>query len=562
MRFSALRHPASADYFFLSRRAFNYISQLDDGIVIGRVRVDNYIMGVCSNEDSNCALYDSTFVTKSIHFDAHTNKNRMMNHSDENYKWNDIVISQRKLKWGSLCNGNPYMIMKRKGYMLHRRTGPCVRVPLLPMLTSRAINNTVLMMIVDYGYLDLWRNSYNAGNLSQYKNLIVLCLDEQSYKALQYQYPVYLYSMGNNVDVSFANQESSLFKKKMQSKLALIKTVLSYGFSLLYMDSDVILLKDPFPYLQSITGYDLIAQKDVTVCTGFMYIRSTNQSIALMTRAYEIVKQPDMRDQIAVITALNELSIPYYLLPARFFPNGGDFFNRYQYYWDKTGRYVLSTMIVDNDYYIFHNNYVRGRFGKELRFKEMKLYTLNVDGEYSAMRKYLTVERINTSRIRQELFSLSHIANALNRTLVLPPLPCPNKRWKYCNLCSFDEYDCFRREIDSFVNPVKESLFFTSKYVPDSIVKENLRNPIYTFDKRCENHTAYTSKFPASKDNANPLQCESCATNKTSCILQKGRKVHSYVFKLLSIDSFVCYSHSCDGMLVAVKRQLLITTAR
>lgn len=203
--------------------------------------------------------------------------------------------------------------------------------------------------------------------------------------------------MGNNVDVSFANQESSLFKKKMQSKLALIKTVLSYGFSLLYMDSDVILLKDPFPYLQNITGYDLIAQKDVTVCTGFMYIRSTNQSIALMTRAYEIVQQPGMRDPIAVLTALNELSMPFLLLPIRFFPSGGDFFNRYQYYWDKTGRCVLSTMIVDNDYYIFHNNYVRGRFGKELRFKEMKLYTLNVDGEYSAMRKYLTVERINTS---------------------------------------------------------------------------------------------------------------------------------------------------------------------
>ena len=137
---------------------------------------------------------------------------------------------------------------------------------------------------------------------------------------------------------------------------------------------------------------------------------------------------------------------------------------------------------------------------------------------------------------------MSYIANALNRTLVLPPLPCPNKRWKYCNLCSFDEYDCFMREIDSFVNPVKESLFFTNKYVPDSIVKENLRNPIYTFDKRCENHTAYTSEFPASKDNANPLQCVLCVTNKTSCILEKGREVQSYVLKLFSIDSRVCFN--------------------
>lgn len=199
------------------------------------------------------------------------------------------------------------------------------------------------------------------------------------------------------MDASFANQQSTLFKKKMQSKLALIKSVLSYGFRVLYMDSDVILLKDPFPYLKNITGFGLLAQKDIEVCTGFMYIRPTNQSIAAMTRAYEIVRQPGMRDQIAVNTALQELSMPHLLLPTHVFPSGGDFFNRYQYYWDKTGNSHVPALIVDHDYYIFHNNYVRGKFGKELRFKEMKMYHLNVDGEYSGMRKYLTVERMNES---------------------------------------------------------------------------------------------------------------------------------------------------------------------
>ncbi len=199
------------------------------------------------------------------------------------------------------------------------------------------------------------------------------------------------------MDVYNDNQESNPLNRVIVAKMSLFHEVLASGFNLLYMDSDVILLKNPFSYLQNITGYDLIAQKDVTVCTGFMYIRPTNQSIAVMTRAYEMVHQPDMDDQIAVNTALQELSMPYLLLPTRFFPNGGDFFDRYQYYWDITGNCDLSALIIDNDYYIFHNNCVRGRFGKELRFKEMKLYNLNVDGEYSAMRKYLTVERINTS---------------------------------------------------------------------------------------------------------------------------------------------------------------------
>ena len=113
----------------------------------------------------------------------------MKNHTDENYKWNEGIIYKKKLRWGSLCFGNPYMIKTRDNrYLLHRNNGPCMHVPLFAILSNVAINNTILMMIVDYGYLDLWRNSNTAGNLSQYKNLIVFCLDEQSYKAVPFIY--------------------------------------------------------------------------------------------------------------------------------------------------------------------------------------------------------------------------------------------------------------------------------------------------------------------------------------------------------------------------------------
>ena len=54
---------------------------------------------------------------------------------------------------------------------------------------------------------------------------------------------------------------------------------------------------------------------------------------------------------------------------------------------------------VDNDFYIFHNNYVRGHFGKDARFKEMRMYLLDVNSEYSGDRKYLTVEHVNTSDV-------------------------------------------------------------------------------------------------------------------------------------------------------------------
>ena len=138
--------------------------------------------------------------------------------------------------------------------------------------------------------------------------------------------------------MGFANQESGLFKRKMRMKLKIILDVMSYGYDVLYMDSDVILFKDPFPYLYSIIGYDLIAQRDETICSGFMYLRSSNQSIALMSTAYRIVQQPGMDDRAALIKAINDSSVPYLLLTTRLFPSGGDFFEKYQYYWDKIGK--------------------------------------------------------------------------------------------------------------------------------------------------------------------------------------------------------------------------------
>ena len=48
---------------------------------------------------------------------------------------------------------------------------------------------------------------------------------------------------------------------------------------------------------------------------------------------------------------------------------------------------------------------MRGKFGKELRFKEMGLFSMDLNGEYSADRRYLTVERLD---MRWGLVSLSH----------------------------------------------------------------------------------------------------------------------------------------------------------
>ena len=65
---------------------------------------------------------------------------------------------------------------------------------------------------------------------------------------------------------------------------------------------------------------------------------------------------------------------------------------------------------------------MRGEFGKELRFKEMGLFSIDLNGEYSANRRYLTVERLD---MRWGLVSLSHgrVVEAESEKLGAPRQP-------------------------------------------------------------------------------------------------------------------------------------------
>ena len=74
--------------------------------------------------------------------------------------------------------------------------------------------------------------------------------------------PAFLALIGNDTlfTSSFANQASAEFKRKVRWKIQFILDTLSYGYRVLYVDSDVILLKNPFAVLESYEGYDLIAQ--------------------------------------------------------------------------------------------------------------------------------------------------------------------------------------------------------------------------------------------------------------------------------------------------------------
>ena len=261
------------------------------------------------------------------------------------------------------------------------------------VIQRSSYNNTIMLMCTDSGYINMFLNSYRVCDLQQYKNLIVTCFDKPCYNRLK----------GMNINVALVSAESDslvdtstaasygsrAFRSKVHWKLIMLQQAVNQNVRVLYMDSDIILFKDPFPVLNSYKGYDIIAQRDSHICTGFMYLIPTIVTKQVLAESIEIrLKLANVDDQQAFnMVVQNNTSVSLLLLPDHLFSSGAVFFKKHSYYWDK----IRETQIM------MHDNYIVGSKNKIYRLKELKLYKLDVDGEYSNPdAKYLTIEKWST----------------------------------------------------------------------------------------------------------------------------------------------------------------------
>ena len=242
-------------------------------------------------------------------------------------------------------------------------------------------NNTIFLMLVDRGYFNQFLNAYYVGNLKQYDNLLVVCLDIKSCDMLLQMniHSVFLRNQTASTE-QFTVQGSPLFAKKMQNKLDIIYTALLNGYNVFYMDSDIALLKNPFPYFYRLKSYDMLVQRDSTICSGFMFIYSRKSTIDL----FKLDIGNNKGDQAALIRAYNQKkNVNLNFLPIDTFSSGRVFWSSHSFYWDP----------IDSKQVMIHNNFVRYREIKDYRFKEMHLYVLDVNKEYSDPNgRYLTIE--------------------------------------------------------------------------------------------------------------------------------------------------------------------------
>ena len=252
----------------------------------------------------------------------------------------------------------------------------------------------------------------------------------------------------NQKPLDFINQGSSSFYLVSLFKFSVIRYLLFNHINVLYSDSDIILFKNPIPYLQSLNTQSIVFQQDTTLCTGFFFAKSNPFSISLFDQALQVINITRGGDQHSMMKVYRKRHLKPYLLPNQQFCSGLVFFSSHQYSWDE----------VSPSIFMMHNNYVRGSICKELRMLELG-YRRRKEKD-SEDHLYLTAESLpfSETKLRNHLTRLAHIANQLDRTLIIPPIPCSIGNG-YCTLCNREKYGCFASILQSINHGYRESVF-------------------------------------------------------------------------------------------------------
>ena len=124
---------------------------------------------------------------------------------------------------------------------------------------------------------------------------------------------------------------------KMVLKLCVIRDLLLLRYSVLYLDSDIILFKDPLPALQHYTNFDFVAQRDDEICAGFMFLQPTKATYAMITASTTRMFMSQIMDQDAIIFYVSKYDINYTFLPSALFMSGRDYATCHQFAGDHCG---------------------------------------------------------------------------------------------------------------------------------------------------------------------------------------------------------------------------------
>lgn len=280
------------------------------------------------------------------------------------------------------------------------------------------------------------------------------------------------------------------------------------GINALYTDSDIILYKDPFPYISQLNFQYMVFQKDISLCTGFFFIRACETSSKLLNYAVDYIKNNLKGDQKSMIEAYRHYRLTPDLLPEGLFSSGKVFFQKYQYSWD----------LNSSDIYIMHNNYVLGRVCKRLRMLELGYLNSTKDSEFT---KYITANSMssNITILEDQLSTLIDIANQLKRVLILPPIPC-DIGTGYCTISNRKRNRCFSGLLSNLTYGYRESSFIGKLQIPDSLKRSLSNQQFVEFSYHCNEIVKQSVvMFPPRALYHSEVVCHRCFSSFKDCVV-------------------------------------------
>ena len=202
---------------------------------------------------------------------------------------------------------------------------------------------------------------------------MVYCLDQGSFECARSEGVKTVKVFPKEPLADEANYGTKEFNRIMIEKIRMINKELEKETPLLYLDTDIVVTKNPIPYLRSLPSKDAYFQSDeldfrksdvTNHCAGCIYISPTSSSKTLFKKTLTYLQQnPTLLDQTILNQLINDNQESFKIgtMDPTLFPNGPRYFNN----------------TISNYPYLIHNNYIVGLQEKIKRFKKHKLWFLD-----------------------------------------------------------------------------------------------------------------------------------------------------------------------------------------
>mmetsp|Transcript_10840 Transcript_10840/g.19809 ORF Transcript_10840/g.19809 Transcript_10840/m.19809 type:complete len:1095 (-) Transcript_10840:351-3635(-) len=259
----------------------------------------------------------------------------------------------------------------------------------------RSEKNDIVLLFTNEGYTNFTYNAICHLQKAKVSNFMVISYDAEGCRALQalgLELKNGCIKMNSPQYGNFEKFNSANYKAMMAGRPVWIYEALLSGTNVLFMDSDIVTVQNPFPVLLDDQESDIQVQLDpmfgakspkhIPLNGGLFYVRSTKNSIKLLENIMQIIiKSPNLNDQDALnLVVQTQRDLKYRVLDTNLFPNGIHYFRRMHHSESGSGSGSASARSKDAPVMI-HNNWVSGSSSKIERFSNAGLWIPSTSGQ-------------------------------------------------------------------------------------------------------------------------------------------------------------------------------------